>query len=73
MKRAQDARRDAPTERTGIAAHFDFGDGSLLQFDNSLTSAIADYASEEFAQVRVVAHQQDGILAGILFQHLLKV
>ncbi len=72
MKRAENARRDTPTERADGSTHFDFGDGSLLQFDHRFAT-VADYASEEVPQVRVVAYQQNGILTAIFFQHSLKI
>jgi hypothetical protein len=73
MKRAQNARRDTPTERADGSTHFDFRDGSLLQFDHRFAAVVADYASEEVPQVRVMAYQQNGILAAIFFQHSLKI
>ena len=57
----------------GIAPHFDFGDRAFFKFNDRLASAVADHASKKFAQVRIVPHQQHGILPRIFFQHLLKI
>src|SRR5258707_9230660 len=73
MKGAQDARSDAPTQRPGIATHFDFGDSAFLKLNYSFTSTVTDHPSQKFAQVRVVSHEQQGVLARKLFQHLLEL
>ncbi|MGC2559161.1 MAG: hypothetical protein WA389_10060, partial [Terriglobales bacterium] len=62
MKRAQNAGRDAPTERSGVAAHFDFGDGAFFEFDDGLASGVTDDTAEKIAQIGIVADKQDGIL-----------
>jgi len=73
VKRAQNARRDAPTERSSVAAHFDFGNGAFFEFDDSLAAGVTDDAAEKVAQIGIVADEQDGILARVFLEELLEV
>ena len=67
MKRAQDAGRNAPTQRAGIAPHFYFSDGAFFQLNHGFASTVADEASEKLAQVGIMAHEKQRILPRILF------
>jgi len=73
VKRPQNAWRDAPTQGTCIPAHFNLCDRSLFELDHGFGAGVANHAPQKVAQVRIVADKQNGVLAGMFLEQLLKV
>ena len=60
-------------QRSRIAPHIYFSDRPLPQGDSRFAAGLADTASDEFAEIRIVADHHDYIVLGVLIEKLAEV
>jgi len=60
-------------QRSRIPAHIYFGNGALAQGNSRFAAGLADTASDEFAEIRIMADHHDYIVLGVLIEKFAEV